>query len=69
MPDIDAVTYHSRRAMAELALAAGAACPKAARAHHALAALHLERMQALAGPAAAPAPAEPTALFQSRPAA
>lgn len=69
MSTSDAVTYHSRRAMAELDLAARAACPAAAQAHHALAALHLERMQILAGAAAAPAPAQPTALFQSRPAA
>lgn len=67
MPYTDAVTYHSRRAMAELALAAAAASPEAARAHHALAALHLDRMQALIGPAGAPA-AQADPLFQSRPA-
>lgn len=66
---IDAVTYHARRAMAELDLAARAASPQAAHAHHALATLHLERMQLLAGPAGAPAAVQETALFQSRPAA
>ena len=55
--------------MAELDLAARAASPQAAHAHHALATLHLERMQLLAGPAGAPAAVQETALFQSRPAA
>lgn len=67
MPHSDAVTYHSRRALAELDCAAAAACPEAARAHHALAALHLERLNALAGPAAEPVAATP--LFHARPAA
>ena len=47
MAAVDDIGYHSKRAMAELLLAARATHADAARAHHALANLHLERMQAL----------------------
>ena len=47
MAAVDDIGYHSKRAMVELELAARAVHPDAARAHHRLATLHLERMQAL----------------------
>ena len=57
MPAVDDIGYHSRRAMAELLLAARATHADAARAHHALANLHLERMQALSAAAPSHTPA------------
>ena len=47
----DDITFHSKRAMAELDLAVRASSTPAARAHFGLSALHLERMKTLAGDA------------------
>jgi hypothetical protein len=49
----DEIKFHTDRAMAELALAAGSSDLTAARAHLRLSELHLQRMRALSG---APAP-------------
>jgi hypothetical protein len=43
----DEIDFHSKRAMAELDRGVGAECHRAARAHFALSALHLERMRQL----------------------
>jgi hypothetical protein len=41
----DDISFHSRRALAELDLAVKAACGTAARAHLSLSGLHLDRMR------------------------
>lgn len=50
----DDISFHSRRAMAELDRALSARNDAAAKAHFALSSLHLERMRTLAAQAAAP---------------
>jgi hypothetical protein len=44
----DDISFHSKRAMAELDLAARASTVAAARAHFGLSSLHLDRMRRLA---------------------
>jgi hypothetical protein len=46
----DDISFHSRRAMAELDLAVRANCTEAARAHFSLSSLHLDRMRMLTEP-------------------
>jgi hypothetical protein len=43
----DDISFHSKRAMAELDLAVRASSTAAARAHFSLSSLHLERMRSL----------------------
>jgi hypothetical protein len=47
MATADEITFHSKRAMAELDMATRAASVPAARAHFNLSTLHLERMRQL----------------------
>ena len=47
MPDRDEISFHARRALAELALAVRASTVKAAHAHFCLSGLHLERVRQL----------------------
>lgn len=54
MSDQDQIKLHADRAMNELDLARAAASHRAARAHLALSALHIERLNALSDTAAAP---------------
>jgi hypothetical protein len=51
----DDITFHSKRAMAELDLAVRATSTVAARAHFALSGLHLEKMRKLSESRRAPA--------------
>jgi hypothetical protein len=60
---VDQVKIHADRATAELDLARSAACPAAARAHLALSALHLERLNLLSGRRRAPARRQSRSLF------
>jgi hypothetical protein len=50
----DEISFHSKRAMAELDLAVRASSFEAARAHFGLSSLHLDRMRKLSRPTTTP---------------